>query len=115
METFESLLKKGLLYMFCLLNAIDFAQTLTFVKWGIEKNPYAVYYPYIWFPLKLLFTFGLPLGIYQLDVYLEKRKNNGLQVFLRYLLGLTYLMILFADIFFLFVVLRNMAILGRLF
>jgi len=114
METFEALLKKGLLYAFCFLNAIDLAQTLTFVRMGIERNPYAAYYPYIWFPLKFLFTFGLPIGIYQLDVYLDKKESNGVHDFLRYLLGFTYFMILVADIFFFSVVLRNMSILGRL-
>jgi hypothetical protein len=114
METFESLLKKGLLYLFCLLNAIDFAQSLTFVRWGIEGNPYAVHYPHLWFPLKFVFTFGLPLGIYQLDIYLKKRKNEKLHNFLSHLLGFAYFTILIADIFFLIIVLRNMEIFRRL-
>ena len=114
METFERILKKSLLYVFCLLNAVDIAQTLSFLRLGIESNPFAVYYPYIWFPLKFLFTFGLPLGLYQLDVYLDKKEDEGFHNFLKSLVGLTYLMVLVADAFFLFVVLRNMSILGRL-
>ena len=114
METFERILKKSLLYVFCLLNAVDIAQTLSFLRMGIESNPFAVYYPYIWFPLKFLFTFGLPLGLYQLDVYLDEKEDEGFYDLLKSLVGLTYLMVLVADAFFLFVVLRNMSILGRL-
>ena len=114
METFERILKINLLYVFCLLNAIDMAQTLSFLRLGIESNPFAVYYPYIWFPLKFLFTFGLPLGLYQLDVYLDKKEDEGFHNFLKSLVGLTYFMVLIADIFFFSVVLRNMSILGRL-
>lgn len=114
METFERILKRSLLYMFCLLNAIDMAQTFSFLRLGTESNPFAVFYPYIWFPLKFLFTFGLPLGLYQLDVYLDKKEDEGSHNFLKSLVGLTYFMVLIADIFFLSVVLRNMSILGRL-
>lgn len=103
-----------MLYIFCLLNAIDMAQTISFLRMGIESNPYAVYYPYLWFPLKFIFTFGLPLGLYKLDVYLEEKEDEGFYNFLRTLTGLTYFMTLIADIFFLYVVLRNITILGRI-
>lgn len=63
---------------------------------------------------KFLFTFGLPLGLYQLDAYLDKREDEGFHDLLRFLVGLTYLMVLVADAFFLSVVLRNRSILGRL-
>lgn len=110
----ERVLKKGLLYVFCLLNAIDMAQTVSFLRMGIESNPYAVFYPYLWFPLKFLFAFGLPVGLYQLDIYLDEKEDEGFYGFLKSLVGLTYFMILVANIFFLSIVLRNMAILGRL-
>lgn len=114
MENFERILKMSLLYVFCLLNAIDMAQTLSLLRMGIESNPYAVFYPYLWFPLKFLFAFGLPLGLYQLDVYLDKKEDVESYNLLRSFLGPIYLIILIADVFFLSVVLRNMSILGRL-
>ena len=113
METFEMFLKKGLLYVFCLLNSIDMVQTLSFLRMGIESNPYAVYYPYLWFPLKFFFTFGFPLGLYQLDVYLDEKEDEAFYDFLKTLVGLIYFMVLVADVFFLSLVLRNMSILGR--
>ena len=113
METFEMLLKKGLLYVFCILNAIDLVQTLSFLRMGIESNPYVIYYHYLWFPLKFLFTFGLPIGLYQLDVYLNEKEDEGFFSFLESLVGLMYFMVLVADFFFLYVVLRNISILGR--
>jgi len=119
MENFERLLKAGLLYSFCLLNAIDFVQTLTFLERGIEGNLFVVYYPHLWFPLKLAFTFGLPIGLHRLDLYLTKKeeagdRNGATTPFLRTLVGLTYFMVLVADVFFLTLVLRSMSILGRL-
>jgi len=114
MESFERLLKRSLLYVFCLLNAIDMVQTSSFLRMGMESNPYAVYYPHLWFPLKFLFTFGLPLGLYQLDIYLEKKEDEGIYTFLKSLVRLTYFMVLLADVFYLSVVMRNMSILGRL-
>jgi len=114
METFERILKKSLLYVFCLLNAIDLAQGLSFLRMGIESNPYAVYYPHLWFLLKFLFTFGLPLGLYRLDVYLDEKKDEGFYNFLNSSVRLTYFAVLIADVFFLFIVLRNTSILGRL-
>lgn len=114
METLEGILKRNLLYIFCLLNAIDMVQTVSFLRMGIESNPYAVYYPHLWFPLKFLVTFGLPIGLYKLDVYLEEKEDEGFYDFLRTFVGLTYLIILIADVFFLYVVLRNISILGRI-
>lgn len=114
METLEGILKRNLLYIFCLLNAIDMVQTVSFLRMGIESNPYAVYYPHLWFPLKFLVTFGLPIGLYKLDVYLEEKEDEGFYDFLRTFVGLTYFIILIADVFFLYVVLRNISILGRI-
>lgn len=113
METFERILKQGLLYVFCLLNAIDLAQTLSFIRMRIESNLFAVYYPHLWFPLKFLFTFGLPIGLYQLDLYLNKKGSEEFSSFLSSLIGFAYFMVLVADIFFLSVVLRSMSLLGR--
>jgi hypothetical protein len=111
---FEAVLKNILLYVFCLLNAIDMAQTLSFLRMGIESNPFAVQYPQLWFLFKFIFTFGFPIGLYQLDLHLERKKDDEFHGFLKALVGLTYLSILFADGFFLFIVLRNMSTLGRL-
>jgi hypothetical protein len=114
MEAFESFIKKGLLYFFCLLNTLDMAQTISFLRVRMESNPYAVNYPYIWFPLKILLAFGLPIGLYQLDIYLDEKGEEGFFNFLRSLVAFTYLTVLVADIFFLYVVLRNISILGGL-
>jgi len=110
MEYFEKLLKLGLLYTFCFLNAIDFVQTLAFLRMGVEGNLFVVYYPYLWFPLKFVLAFGFPIGLYQLDLYLTKREDEGIISSLRSFVNLTYLIVLLADIFFLFLVLRNMSI-----
>jgi len=115
METFESVLKRGLLYVFSLLNAIDLVQTMSFLRLGIESNPFVVYYPYLWFPLKFLLAFGLPVGLYQLDVYLEKKEDEGTYNLLKSLVALGYLLILLGDIFYFQIVLRNSRILGGLF
>jgi len=112
MEYYEKLLKLGILYTFCFLNAIDLVQTLSFLRMGIERNPLAVYYPYLWFPLKFVLAFGLPIGLYQLDLYLTKKENGSIISSLRPFVDLVYLVVLLADIFFLFLVLRNMSILG---
>jgi len=112
MEYFEKLLKLGVLYAFCFLNAIDLVQTLSFLRMGIEGNPFVVYYPYLWFPLKFVLAFGLPIGLYQLDLYLTKKENGSVICSIRPFVDLFYLTLLVADIFFLFLVLRNMSILG---
>jgi len=112
MEYFEKLLKLGLLYAFCFLNAIDFVQTLAFLRMGIEGNLFVVYYPYLWFPLKFVLAFGFPIGLYQLDLYLTKKEDEGIISSLRSFVDFTYLIVLLADIFFLFLVLRNMSIQG---
>ena len=117
MESLEKLLKSGLLYAFCLLNALDFVQTLTFLRRGIEGNPFVVYYPLLWGILKLAVTFGLPVGLYRLDSYIARREEvgdeNGAVAYLRVLVGLIYFTVLAADVFFLSLVLRNMSILSR--
>lgn len=110
MEYFEKLLKLGLLYTFCFLNAIDFVQTLAFLRMGIEGNLFVVSYPYLWFPLKFVLAFGFPIGLYQLDLYLTKKEDEGIISSLRSFVDFIYLIVLLADIFFLFLVLRNMSI-----
>jgi len=114
METFEALLKKGLLFVYCLLNTIDMLQTVSFLRMGIESNPLAVHHPHIWFPFKFIFSFGFPLGLYKLDVYVEKKEDEGSYDLLRPLVGILYLTVLIADIVYFSIVLRNMSILGRL-
>ena len=112
MVDFEKLIKLALLNAFCFLNAIDFVQTLSFLRMGVEGNLFVVYYPYLWFPLKLVLAFGFPLGLYQLDLYLTKKEDDGIISSLRSFVNLAYLTVLLADIFFLFLVLRNMSVLG---
>jgi len=112
MEYFERLVKLGLLYAFCFLNAIDFVQTISFLRMGIEGNLFAVHYPYVWFPMKFALAFGFPLGLYQIDLYLAKKEDEGIISSLRYFIDFVYLTVLLADVFFLFLVLRNMSILG---
>lgn len=94
MERFEILLKIGLLYVFSLLNAIDIAQTLHFLRLGIESNPFAVCYPQLWFLLKFVFTFGLPIAVYRLHVYLKESEDGGFHDFLKSLLLLLYFTVL---------------------
>jgi len=110
MEYFEKLLKLGLLYAFCFLNAIDFVQTLAFLRMGIEGNLFIVYYPYLWFPLKFVLAFGFPIGLYKLDLYLKEKEDEGIISSLRSFVDIAYLIVFLADIFFLFLVLRNMSI-----
>ena len=112
MEDFKKLLKLCLLYAFCFLNAIDLVQTLAFLRMGIEGNPFVVYHPYLWFPLKFALAFGLPIGLHQLDLYLMKKEDESIISSLRSLVDFVYLTVLGADIFFLFLVLRNMSVLG---
>jgi len=112
MEYLEKLLKLGILSTFCFLNAIDFVQTMAFLKMGIEGNPYAVHYPFQWFSFKLALAFGLPIGLYQLDTYLTKKNDEGFISSLRLFVDLAYLTVLLADLFFLSIVLKNMSFLG---
>ena len=109
MKKFEVFLKRGLLYVFCLLNAIDMAQTVYFVRVGLESNLFAVYYPYLWFPFKFAFAFLFPIGLMKLDGYLEESEDGEFHDFLRSLVGLLYFAVLIGDIFFLSLVLRNMS------
>jgi len=64
--------------------------------------------------LKAAFAFGLPLGLYRLDAYLDGKADEGLLSYLNGLVNVVYVMILFADVFFLTLVLKNSHILGRL-
>jgi len=112
MEYFEKLLKLGILSTFCFLNAIDFVQTMAFLRMGIEGNPFAVHYPLLWFSFKLALAFGLPIGLYQLDIYLTKKEDEGFVLSLRLFVDLVYLTVLLADLFFLSIILRNMSFLG---
>jgi len=113
MDKLEMLLKKGLLYVFSLLNAIDMSQSVSFIDLGIESNQFAVHYPYLWFPFKFVFTFGFPIGLYKLDVYLQDKEDKHSYYFLRSLVGLLYFTVLIANIYFFRIVLRNMSTLGR--
>jgi len=110
----EKLIKITLLSAFCIVNAIDMIQTFAFLRMGIESNSFAVNYPSLWFPLKIALTFGLPLGLYRLDVYLKSRKSEGFLWYLKWFVILTYASILLADILYARLILRNMSILGRL-
>jgi len=115
MDEFEKPIKTALLSAFSFLNAVDMVQTLAFLRVGIEGNPFVIYYPELWFPLKFVFTFGLPLGVYRLDNYLEAKKDEGIFPYLKGLVAFAYVSIFFADLFFLSLVLRNTTIFGGLF
>jgi len=112
MKKSEKLIKIALLSAFCVLNVADMLQTLTFLKMGIEGNPLVVYHPQLWFPLKFAFAFGLPLGLYHLDVYLKSRKSEGFLSHLRWFVRLVYISIFFADILYGLLVFRNMPVLS---
>ena len=114
MERLGAFLKTGLLFLFSLLNAIDLVQTMHSLRRGIEANPFAVYYHQLWFAVKFALTLGLPLGLHKLDIYLQKEERGGSHDFLGYLAVLLYLVVLLADILLIFIVLRNMSVLGRL-
>jgi len=81
---------------------------------GIESNPLAVHYSSLWFLLKVAFAFGLPLGLYRLDTYLDGKPDEGFFPYLNGLVALVYITVLFADIFFFVLVLRNSRVLGCL-
>ncbi len=112
MESFEKLAKSALLFAFCLLNVIDMIQTTAFLKMGIEGNMFAVHNPLLWSVLKASFAFGLPVGLSLLDNYLENKNGEGLCVLLKQAASALYIIIFLADIFFLFQVSRNTALLG---
>jgi len=114
MKKSEKLIKIVLLSAFCILNIIDMIQTLAFLRMGIESNPFVVNYPSLWFPLKIAFTFGLPLGLYRLDVYLKSRQSEGFLSYLKWFVILTYASIILADILYVVLVFGNMYILGSL-
>jgi len=114
MDTFERVVKINVLFFFCVLNIADMVQTSTFLRMGIESNPMAVNYSPLWFLLKAAFAFGLPLGLYQLDAYLDRKADEGLFSYLNGLVTVAYVVILFADVFFFTLVIRNSHVLGRL-
>jgi len=114
MDALERIIKTAVLSAFCFLNVIDMVQTLNFLRMGIEGNFFVVYYPQLWFLLKFLFTFGLPVGLYRLDSYLEAREDEGAFAFLNKFVAVVYIIVFFADIFYLSIILRNISILGRL-
>lgn len=114
MDTFEKFVKTALLYAFCFLNAIDMVQTLAFLRMGIEGNLFAVYYPQLWFLLKFAFTFGLPVVLYRLDVYLEAKEDEDSFSYLKGFVAVVYFFVFFADVFYLSLVVRNISVLGRL-
>lgn len=115
MKQYLKIIKLALLFMFSLVNAIDAAQTLTFIQMGIEVNIFTMDYPQIWLALKLIFTFGLPIGLYRLDVYLSTKPKEGFLSTLRWFVLLTYASVFLADILYLQLIIRNMTFLGRLF
>jgi len=110
-----NVLKVVLLLTFWLLNIIDMVQAVSLLRLGLESNPYVVFYPHLWFPFKFFFTFGFPIGLYKLDAYLDRREDGDFSRFLESVVGLLYVAFLLADMFYLFVVLRNMSTLGSLF
>jgi len=114
MDTFEKLIKTSVLFVFCFLNAIDMVQTMAFLQMGIEGNILAVSYPQLWFALKAAFTFALPMGLYYIDAYLETKEDEGLYAYLDRFVDFVYIMVFFADIYYLQLVMRNTRILGRL-
>jgi len=113
MDILEKLIKTAVLSAFFFLNAIDMVQTLAFLRMGIEGNFFVVYYPQLWFLLKFLFTFGLPVGLYRLDSHLEAKEDEGVFTFLNKFVAVVYIIVFFADVFYLSIILRNISILGR--
>ena len=110
-----NVLKVILLLTFLLLNIIDMVQAVSLLRLRLESNPYVVFYPYLWFPFKFILTIGFPIGLYKLDAYLDRREDGDFSRFLESVVGLLYVAFLLADMFYLFVVLRNMSTLGSLF
>jgi len=114
MDTFERVVKTNVLFFFCVLNIVDMVQTWTFLRMGIEANLVAVNHPPLWFLLKAALAFGLPLGLYQLDAYLDGKADEGLLSYVNGLVTVAYVMILFADFFFFSLVVKNSHVLGGL-
>jgi len=113
MDTFEKLIKTLVLFAFSLLNAIDMVQTIAFLQMGIEGNILAVSYPQLWFALKATFAFALPIGIYYVDAYLETKEDEGWYSYLDRFVDFVYVIVFFANIYYLQLVVRNTRILGR--
>jgi len=114
MDTFEKLIKSVILFVFCLLNAIDMVQTAAFLRMGIEGNIFVLYHPQLWFVLKFAFTFGLPYGLYYLDAYVQAKEDEGFYAHLSRFIDVMYVTMIFADIFYLQLVMKNAKILGRI-
>lgn len=104
---FDAILRVSILSLFFLLNIIDMIQTVFLLEMRLESNPVAVYYPQLWFPLKLALALAFPVGTYLLGVYLEGKENRSFYPYLKPLLSLMYILIIFADLFYFSVVLRN--------
>jgi len=114
MDTFERLIKIAVLSAFCLFNTVDMVQTTVFLRMGIERNAFAVSSPPLWFALKVALTFGLPTGLYYLDTYLERKEDERDYTHMDTVIDFFYAIIFLADIFYLLLVMRNAAILGRI-
>jgi len=113
MDTFEKLIKAFVLFVFSLLNAIDMVQTMDFLQMGIEGNILAVSYPQLWFALKAAFAFALPITLYYIDAYLETKEDEGLYAYLDRFVDFVYVIVFFANIYYLQLVMKNTRILGR--
>jgi hypothetical protein len=103
----DAILKVSFLSLFFLLNVVDMIQTIFLLEMGLESNLVAVYHPQFWFPFKLAFAIVFPIGIYWLGVYLEGKENRAFYPFLKPLMSVMYILIIFADVFYLSVVFRN--------
>jgi hypothetical protein len=112
MEKLQTLFKTSLLVTFSLLNTIDLVQTISFLRAGVESNSFAIDYPYLWIPLKLVLAFGFPLALYKLDVYL-KAKTDDSRWFFRALLTVMYFTVLMADLYSLLVIIHNVSYMRR--
>jgi len=104
---FNAILKVSLLSLFFMLNVVDMIQTVFLLEMRLESNPVAVYYPQFWFPFKFAFAVVFPVGIYWLGAYLEGKENRAFHPYLKPLLSVMYILIIFADVFYLSVVFRN--------
>jgi len=113
MDTFEKLIKASVLFVFSLLNAIDMVQTTAFLQRGIEGNIFAVSYPQLWFALKAAFAFALPIALYYIGDYLDTKEDEGLYLYLDRFVDFVYVIVFFANIYYLQLVIRNTRILGR--
>ena len=114
MDTFEKLIKTIALLVFSLLNVIDMVQTMAFLQMGIEGNILAISHPQLWFALKAAFAFALPVGLFYIDAYLETKEDEGLYAYMNRFVDSVYIIVFFANIYYLQLVMKNTRILGRL-